>query len=335
MPRRLEPAMALFPLRLFLGGTFVYAGIQKLSDPGFLHKGAGTYIGSQLEAFSHGTPGGFFLRLTALHFPAFAGVSIAFVEIGVGLLVLTGILTRPAAAAGLGLNMLLFLTASWKTTPYFLGSDIVFVFAWLPFVLAGSEGQPSLEPAILPRPRTMGRRHQPGGVTRRAAIGQALAGVGAASLAIGGLAALLKGSYRGHATATLGGTAHAGTPKQSSHKAASAKPAHKAAKQLPAGAVELGPSSRLPAGQAALYRDPGDGQADVVVRLSDGSLAAHNALCTHAGCQVEFQQGTLFCPCHGSVFNAQTGAVEQGPAVDPLPERRVTEQGGKLYSIPT
>jgi hypothetical protein len=27
---------ALLPLRLFLGGTFVYAGLDKLTDPGFL-----------------------------------------------------------------------------------------------------------------------------------------------------------------------------------------------------------------------------------------------------------------------------------------------------------
>jgi hypothetical protein len=33
---------ALFPLRLFLGVTFVYGGVQKLSDPGFLHPGAPT-----------------------------------------------------------------------------------------------------------------------------------------------------------------------------------------------------------------------------------------------------------------------------------------------------
>ena len=36
---RARPEMALFPLRIFLGVTFVYAGIQKLSDPGFLHPG--------------------------------------------------------------------------------------------------------------------------------------------------------------------------------------------------------------------------------------------------------------------------------------------------------
>lgn len=58
-------ATALFPLRLFLGGTFIYAGIQKLSDPGFLHPGAPTYIGTQLHGFSQGTPGGFLLTTFA------------------------------------------------------------------------------------------------------------------------------------------------------------------------------------------------------------------------------------------------------------------------------
>ena len=62
--------MALLPLRLFLGVTFVYAGWQKLSDPGFLTPGSATYIGTQLHAFASGTPGGFLLRWFALPFPA-------------------------------------------------------------------------------------------------------------------------------------------------------------------------------------------------------------------------------------------------------------------------
>ena len=65
---------ALLPLRLFLGVTFVYAGIQKLSDPGFLHPGSSTYIGTQLRGFAHGTPGGFLLRTFALPHPQLAGV---------------------------------------------------------------------------------------------------------------------------------------------------------------------------------------------------------------------------------------------------------------------
>ena len=82
--RRLQPAdpgLALLPLRAFLAVTFVYAGVQKLSDPGFLHPGSPTYIGTQLHAFAHGTPAGFLLRWFALPSPAVAGVGVALTEI--------------------------------------------------------------------------------------------------------------------------------------------------------------------------------------------------------------------------------------------------------------
>src|SRR5437763_8109611 len=208
---RVAPATALLPLRLFLGGTFVYAGVQKLSDPGFLHKGAPTYIGSQLHSFSQGTPGGFLLRTFALPHPALAGVGVALLEISVGLLMLLGLKTRAAAAAGLGLNLTLFLTASWKTSPYFLGSDIVFVFAWLPFVLAGAAGQPALDHELERADRREGgarrsARGRPGmgpapagakPLTRRAVLAQMLGATGFAALGIAGISALAKGRYRG------------------------------------------------------------------------------------------------------------------------------------------
>jgi len=165
----LEPGLALLPLRIFLGATFVYGGIQKLSDPGFLHKGAPTYIGAQLHAFASGTPGGFILRSLALPHPALSGVAVALAEIVIGLLALTGLLTRAAAVGGLGLSLLLFLTASWKTSPYFLGSDIVFVFAWLPFTLAGARGQPALDHLIHKRPPTTSLR--PAGGSEMAGVG--------------------------------------------------------------------------------------------------------------------------------------------------------------------
>src|SRR4051794_28276856 len=147
------------PLRVFLGATFAYAGVQKLSDPGFLDPGAPTYIGAQLHGFADGTPGGVLLRTFALPHPQLAGVAVALTEIAVGLLVLIGLATRIAAAVGMSLNLVLFLTASWKTSPYFLGSDIVFVFAWVPFVLAGSAGQPPLERP--PAPDDVTRRQGP------------------------------------------------------------------------------------------------------------------------------------------------------------------------------
>jgi len=204
----MTPGAALLPLRLFLGLTFVYAGYQKLSDPGFLHPGSATYIGTQLQQFSHGTPGGFLLRWFALPEPKLAGVGVALTEIAIGLLVTAGLVTRIAATIGLALNLLLFLTASWNTTPYFLGSDIVFVFAWLPFVLVGAEGQPSLDQAIsaVPTERAVARRQRQDGArvygqgisderqttTRQQMLRRALGAVGVLTLAVGAVATLMR-----------------------------------------------------------------------------------------------------------------------------------------------
>lgn len=318
----MDPAVALTPLRGFLGVTFVYAGIQKLSDPGFLHPGSPTYIGTQLHGFAQGTPGGGLLRTFALPHPQLAGVGVAVIEIAVGLLVLLGLRTQLAALVGLGLSLVLFLTASWKTHPYFLGSDIVFVFAWLPFVLAGSTGQPALDHALAARSRAAPAR---GGVgmTRRESIGAAYTAVGAATLAIAGLAALLKGS-----PPTVARQAVATTTTRVRRRGARQA-------SVPSGAVRLGPSNRLPVGSGALYTDPSDGQADIVVRQSDRSLTACSAICTHAGCRVEYTNGALFCPCHGSLFDSRSGAVLQGPATQPLATKQVVERGGTIYAVPS
>jgi thiosulfate dehydrogenase (quinone) large subunit len=327
--------MALLPLRLFLGVTFIYAGIQKLSDPGFLHRGAPTYIGAQLHGFAKGTPGGFILRALALPHPALAGVGVAITEIAVGVLVTAGLLTRAAAAVGLALNFILFLTNSWHAYPYFLGSDIVFVFAWLPFVIAGAEGQPALEHEIA---RRSGRERRiasdPGAalVTRRALLRRALTAAGGATLGLAGIAYAAKGSYHGAGTAALASTP--ARPRARARSAHRARHAH-GSQSLPSGAVRLGPSNAVQRGHAALYRDPSDGQPDVVIRDTSGQLIAMSAVCTHAGCQVDYQGGQLVCPCHGSVFNARTGAVEQGPASQPLTTKRVVENGGEIYAIPS
>jgi thiosulfate dehydrogenase (quinone) large subunit len=325
---------ALFPVRLFLGVTFVYGGVQKLSDPGFLHPGAPTYIGTQLRGFANGTPGGFLLRAFAIPHPALSGVGVALVEIAVGLLVTTGLFTRPAAAAGLALNLLLFLTNSWHTYPYFLGSDIVFVFAWLPFVVVGAARQPTLEPVLTRRVARRGRSVSDGepGLTRRGAVGAALGVVAGATAGIAGLSALLKGTYRpartlGAAAPTRAATVPSGPAKRTVRSAP-------AAHDLPSGAVKLGRASQLPAGAGATYRDPGTGQPDIVIREASGTLVAHSAVCTHAGCTVGYQGGQIVCPCHGSVFDAQTGAVITGPATRPLASRRVIERDGLIYALP-
>jgi thiosulfate dehydrogenase [quinone] large subunit len=331
----MEPGAALLPLRLFLGVTFVYAGIQKLSDPGFLHPGAPTYIGTQLTGFAHGTPGGFLLRAFALPHPQITGVATALLEIAIGLLTTAGLLTRVAAVAGLGLNLVLFLTNSWHASPYFLGSDIVFVFAWLPFVLTGASGQPALDHSI-DRLRSSPRLRLapvPSGyplLTRRDVIQRTLGIAGLATVALGGLAALAKGPYKG-SSKSLASTAPTPKPAPAPHHAA----AHHAHSTVPANAVKLGPSGRLPRGQGATYRDPADGSPDIVVRHDDGSLSAFSAVCTHAGCTVGYQGGQIVCPCHGGTFDPNSGAVVAGPPPSGLASRKVVEAGGSIYAVPS
>ncbi|HEY8858007.1 MAG TPA: TQO small subunit DoxD [Gaiellales bacterium] len=322
MPRpaspRITPGLALLPVRLFLGVTFTYAGYQKLSDPGFLHPGSDTYIGTQLHAFANGTPGGFLLRWFAIPQPRVAGVGVALAEIVIGLLTLAGVLTRAAAAAGLALNLVLFLTASWTTTPYFLGPDIVYCFAWLPLVLVGSADQPAVVPPDLD-PQT-----------RREVLSRALAVTGATTVVIAAVATLRKGPVAANRTAASLGT----SPRHhTSATTTTPKSTPTTGPQLPAGAVRVGSSSQLPADSAAIYKDPSDGNPDIVIRHQSGSLSAFSAICTHTGCTVGFQSGVIACPCHGSEFDPNTGAVLRGPAATPLPAKHVIERRGSIYAV--
>lgn len=62
-----------------------------------------------------------------------------------------------------------------------------------------------------------------------------------------------------------------------------------------------------------------DGRRAAVYREESGRLHAVSPICTHLGCQVEFNSAetTWDCPCHGSRFEAD-GTVIQGPAVEDL-----------------
>ena len=68
-----------------------------------------------------------------------------------GLGTILGLWTRVAAAGGMVLAVTLFLTVSFHSSPYYTGADIVFVFAWIPLVLAGSGGVLSLDGVIAAR----------------------------------------------------------------------------------------------------------------------------------------------------------------------------------------
>ncbi|MDT7571255.1 MAG: hypothetical protein QOE05_1429 [Actinomycetota bacterium] len=71
----------------------------------------------------------------------------------------------------------------------------------------------------------------------------------------------------------------------------------------------------------------------VVTRDAQGDVRGYSATCTHQGCKVSgVRNGRIECPCHGSAFNAGTGAVVQGPASRPLAPVPLVVRDGNVYT---
>jgi thiosulfate dehydrogenase [quinone] large subunit len=146
---RTTAGWALLPLRAFLGFTFVFAGLQKLANPGFFDASNPGSIQAQLAGAQRVSPIHALLGPIS-HVSILVGLVIAFAEVAIGLGTLFGFVARGAAAGGLLLSFMLFLTVSYHSHPYYTGSDIVFVFAWMPLVIAGAGGVLSAD-AVLER----------------------------------------------------------------------------------------------------------------------------------------------------------------------------------------
>jgi thiosulfate dehydrogenase [quinone] large subunit len=125
------------PLRLFLGVTFVFASLQKLANPAFFRASDPSGIQAQMKLAESFSPIGGLLG-PAVHVATALGVVIAVGELAVGIGTLLGFRARVAAAGGMLLSLLFFLTVSWSTSPYYYGADIVFFFAWTPFLISGA-----------------------------------------------------------------------------------------------------------------------------------------------------------------------------------------------------
>ncbi|MEN9687530.1 MAG: hypothetical protein RL381_542 [Actinomycetota bacterium] len=132
-------------LRVFLGATWVYAGWDKATDPGFLNESATNYIGTQLAAFAHNSPVGFILNHTLEH-ATFVGIFVMLSEFAIGFATLFYIAPSSAAFAGFSMATGLWLSSSFHTTPYFLASDSAYAVMWLTYLLLliGNRRMPSL-----------------------------------------------------------------------------------------------------------------------------------------------------------------------------------------------
>ncbi|MBB1246975.1 DoxX family protein [Streptomyces durbertensis] len=123
--------VALLPLRLFLGVTFCYAGLDKLTDPAF----PGLMEGLLNSVQGAAAP---WLLDLALTNPDAFGYSIAFGELAVGLGTLAGLLTRLAALGGALISLSFWLTISWNIDTYYYSQDLPYLMAWIPLVIAGA-----------------------------------------------------------------------------------------------------------------------------------------------------------------------------------------------------
>jgi thiosulfate dehydrogenase [quinone] large subunit len=147
---------ALLPLRVFLGVTFIYAGLDKLTSSAFMKSSGAGSIGETMRSVRDSSAIPALVDLS-LKNPVGFGYAMAFGELAVGIGTLIGLLARLAALGGALISLSLWLTVSWASDPYYYGNDLAYLMAWLPLVLAGASVF-SLDAALRAR-----RRQRAGG----------------------------------------------------------------------------------------------------------------------------------------------------------------------------
>jgi len=159
--------------------------------------------------------------------------------------------------------------------------------------------------------------------------------VGIATAATGGIAAAAGRLFRGNSNPTAGSlnsSQPAGSiqPTQSmrptqatrstgtSSPSATRPPSSRKSQKAPGTA--LVEASKVPVGQGGQFNDPATGNPAWLVHPSTSQFVAFSAVCTHAGCTVNFDAASMqfVCPCHGGTYDARTGRVLAGPPPAPL-----------------
>jgi uncharacterized membrane protein YphA (DoxX/SURF4 family) len=135
--RRLDLGVVLLPLRFLLGFLAISAGMSKITDPVYFDGGERgsmvTWLGS-LEPWAVAAP----LHSWALNHPVAAGLTVAFIQIVVGVLTIFGLWQRCAAAFGAALSLALLVTVAWRSGPVYDAPDLILLAAWSPLIIAGA-----------------------------------------------------------------------------------------------------------------------------------------------------------------------------------------------------
>lgn len=75
-----------------------------------------------------------------------------------------------------------------------------------------------------------------------------------------------------------------------------------------------------------------DGEPALIAQPTAGQVVAFSAICTHQQCVVAAAGDEFHCPCHGSMYDAATGDVIQGPALEPLTPIAVAVSGDRIVA---
>jgi len=326
LPLALAPLMrvatAAVLLRLFLGGTMLYAGVDKMIlDPRFLQEDGVGSIGDTLRLFvTAGGPLAPLVEALAIGQPILIGAAMAGTQLVVGALLLSGSWVRVGALLGALISLSLALTSSWGVSPYYYGNDLPYLVGFLALAAIGDGG-------VLRAGAPVTRGYDP---NRRAALftggGVVLTLLTLIALDRSRLASLIAPNSGANASPTPGPTA---TPAPSS----GAPSPSATASESPAGTTSPSPSSTASGGGApsgtviAGGSSIGAGQAlnfsaggTAAVLLKDGgTYRAFERACTHQGTLVEWEpaNGSFYCNNHGARFSA-TGDVIVGPALTAL-----------------
>ncbi|WP_173924228.1 ubiquinol-cytochrome c reductase iron-sulfur subunit [Agromyces sp. Marseille-P2726] len=75
-----------------------------------------------------------------------------------------------------------------------------------------------------------------------------------------------------------------------------------------------------------------NGEPALIAQPTAGQVVAFSAICTHQQCVVAAAGDEFHCPCHGSAFDATTGDVLNGPALEPLRPIRVAVSGDRIVA---
>jgi thiosulfate dehydrogenase (quinone) large subunit len=325
-----QTGWVLLPLRLFLGVTFVVAGLQKLAKPSFFDASSPASVQSQMRAVAPASPIGPLVQLS-LHAAWLVGLVIALGELAVGLGTVVGLRSRLAAVGGMLLALSFFLTVSWTTSPYYYGADIVFFFAWTPFAAMGAAGVLSLDRYLAERRRLLEGDAGRGVLVERRAL--VSAAVGTACLAA--LTAVLGRALGGPAPAPTAATGGSGSrhPSRTPQASSRASTRH-SANRAPAGMHPVADAGSVGIGHGVRFDDPASGRPAWLIRSGSQRFDAFSAVCTHAGCTVDYDPASkqFLCPCHGGSYSASDGHVLGGPPPSPLARIKVALSGKKVYA---